>query len=179
MFHVFYIKILIFNVLCFFSINFLYSHDLKGASMSSGDTVIVDKPAKILLVEDNPDDVTLFRRAFDKVLFNYSFSHASDGEKALEIINNSFKDNPDIILLDLNMPVMDGFEFLKNLKGIDAAKHIPVVVMTTSHDDEVLRKAYEHGANTVIEKSNFYESLNDVIKLMIDYWYNLAHIPKT
>ncbi len=132
--------------------------------------------AHILLVEDDPDDVKFIKRAFAKVWVDYELHVASDGEQALAMLRRSdgYEDEPkpDLILLDLNMPKMNGFEVLDSLKSDSELCQIPVVVLTTSNDREAMAKAYQLHANSFISKPVTSEELNRMVEMVAQYWFN-------
>ena len=110
----------------------------------------------ILYVDDSEDDVIMARRAFKKSNLKTEIVTLTDGQECIDYIfsegdyqgqNNSF---PIVILLDLNMPRVDGFEVLKHLRSNDLTKQIPIVVLTTSDANNDIAKAYELGANSFI-----------------------------
>ena len=100
--------------------------------------MVVENKINILLVEDNQTDVKIIHKAFDKVKFVSNLYSVGDGQEALDFIQNKGKyDNkseylrPDILLLDVNMPVMDGYTFVRELKLLDEYRDIPIIVFTT------------------------------------------------
>ena len=114
----------------------------------------VSNPIEILLVEDNPGDVRLIKEVFKDAKIYNTMQVAYDGEAAMEILrrndgNTSF---PDLILLDLNLPKKDGREVLREIKGDDYLKCIPVVILTTSNAEEDLIETYKMNANCYITK---------------------------
>jgi CheY-like chemotaxis protein len=113
----------------------------------------------VLLVEDNPRDVRLIQRAFDKAKVTQDLHVVRDGEEALAYLsqkNARAEPNPalrpDLILLDLNLPRLNGHEVLRHCKQDDRFKQIPIVILTTSGHDEDIRRAYEAGANAYLLK---------------------------
>ena len=146
--------------------------------MSSIQMALVDDRANILLVEDDQDDILLIKKAFKSILDNFQITVAENGLEGLQMLNeNPDKLEFDLIILDINMPVMNGFEFLDKIRAEPKTAKIPVVVLTTTNNQKELDKAYALGANTVIQKDKFFELAPDVAQVLIDYWYRLAHIP--
>lgn len=141
---------------------------------------VLDDDAVILVVEDDMDDITLLKRAFSTCLQNFKLDVAHNGQDALEhLMKTSDRSNlPDLIILDLNMPVMNGFELLSAIRESDKLKHLPVIVLTTTNDDLLLERAYLAGANSVIQKGRLFEAAPDLVNTMMQYWFQLAHIPK-
>ncbi|MFB6356497.1 MAG: response regulator, partial [bacterium] len=107
----------------------------------------------ILLVEDSPADVELAEEVFHEIEnFSVTLHVVEDGEKALEYLRNPERDIPDLIILDLDLPRMDGFEVLRELDGDPDLGMVPVIVLTMSNADEDISRAYEFGANACITK---------------------------
>lgn len=128
-------------------------------------------PAKsILLVEDDRLDVMTIRRAFHELGINDPLTVVTDGEAAL----NYLKENPDslptLILLDLNMPRMSGLELLAILKADDCFKAIPVVMLTTSNQEDDIQGAYALSAAGYIVKPVDYQEFVQVMSLVHEYW---------
>jgi CheY-like chemotaxis protein len=136
---------------------------------------------EILLVEDNPGDVLLTKRAleFGKVLHNLHV--ATDGEAALAFLHDVEYGQalrPDLILLDLNLPKVDGREVLKKIKSNEALASIPVVVLTTSKADEDILKTYELHANSFITKPVDWPQFMKVIRQIEEYWFTVVKLPQ-
>src|SRR5581483_7251258 len=101
-------------------------------------------PTRLLLVEDNPGDVRLFREAVGRCSPNIQVSVAEDGESALKVLPRL---TPHLVVLDLNLPAMDGHGLLQILKSSDALKMIPVVVFSSSENPNDVKRSYGQGAN--------------------------------
>ena len=129
-----------------------------------------EKP--ILLVEDNPIDLDLTLRAFATKNISNPIQVARDGEEALEYFNRweNGEQTPIVILLDLNMPKINGLEVLKKLKSHPEFKAIPVVILTTSSESSDLKTAYELGVNSYIIKPVNFEKFIDVVGHIDLYW---------
>lgn len=146
--------------------------------MSSTQMALLDDRAHILLVEDDHDDILLIKKAFNSILDNFQITVAENGLEGLQLLSsNTDKLDFDLVILDINMPVMNGFEFLEKIRAEPVTTKIPVVVLTTTNNRAELDKAYALGANTVIQKDKFFELAPEVAQVLIDYWYRLAHIP--
>jgi CheY-like chemotaxis protein len=126
----------------------------------------------IFLIEDNPMDVDLTCRAFQRSQVQNPIQVARDGEEALEIIErwNHGAPQPVYILLDIKLPRVDGFGFLKTIKNHPAYKHIPVIVLTTSNEENDILRAYNLGANTYIVKPVVFEDFMEVAAQIDHYW---------
>lgn len=140
------------------------------------------RPIEILLVEDNPADVRLTIETLkqDKVFFNHYV--ASDGEEALDFLyrRGKFTDavRPDLILLDLNLPKMDGKEVLQRIKQDDSLQAIPVVVLTVSKSEEDVVKTYKLHANCYITKPVDLAQFTKVAKCVSDFWLTIVKLPQ-
>ena len=129
----------------------------------------------ILLVEDNPDDVILTKRVFARSRIANHIVVAEDGAIALDCLfgKGAFKGKrivPELILLDLNMPKVSGLEVLEKLQADKELSLIPVVVMTTSVEDEDVLKSYKFGANSFIRKPVDFEQFTTAVEQLGLYW---------
>jgi two-component system, response regulator len=131
----------------------------------------------ILIVEDSVDDFDAAKRAFAKANLRNPISHAASGEAALAFLRTSAR-RPGIILLDLNMPGLDGRKTLKVIKESPELRTIPVVILTTSNDERDVAACYEMGANTYIQKPVDFDGLIAAIKQLKEYWFEIAVLPK-
>ena len=104
----------------------------------------------ILLVEDNPDDVELTRRAFEKSKMLNEIVVAGDGQEALDFLFAGVA--PSVVLLDLNLPKIDGLEVLRRIRADERTKRLPVVILTTSTEEKDLISGYDLGANSYVRK---------------------------
>jgi len=137
---------------------------------------------RILLVEDNPDDVELTLKIFRKYTIINQIIVARDGEEALEILFNSRKGFPeeersDLILLDLKLPKIDGLEVLRQIKSHPRTQPIPVVILTTSKEERDLIKSYQLGVNSYIRKPVNFDNFIEVIRQLGLYWLLLNEPP--
>ena len=136
------------------------------------------KPQTILIVEDNEDDYEATKRAFKKTNVINPIERVSSGQGALDFLNDRTKPTPGIILLDLNMPGLDGLMTLKSIKQNQNLKTIPVVILTTSDDERDIQDCYRLGANTYIQKPVNFDGLIEAIKKLKEYWFEIALLPK-
>lgn len=132
----------------------------------------------ILIVEDSEDDFEATKRAFSKANLCNPIHRAASGEEALTYLQNAQKGKPGIILLDLNMPGMDGRMTLEIIKKHKVLKTIPVVILTTSDDERDVQSCYALGANTYIQKPVDFDGLIAAIKQLKEYWFEIALLPK-
>jgi len=121
----------------------------------------------ILLVEDDEIETLKFQRALKKLNYNHKILFAKNGEEALSI---SKEDIPDLIFLDINMPKMNGLEFLTLLKSNKDLKSIPAMILTTSNNHNDINNAYKIGIAGYIVKPLRYETYVTQIKKVVDYW---------
>jgi CheY-like chemotaxis protein len=135
------------------------------------------RTSTILLVEDNPDDEMLALRAFKKNNITNEVNVARDGVEALDFLfgrgtyqGRDLNQQPSLILLDLKLPKMDGLEVLKALRANEHTKLIPVVVMTTSKEEDDLVRSYSYGANSYIRKPVDFNQFIDAVRQVGLYW---------
>lgn len=129
------------------------------------------KKLNVLLIEDDEIERLKFKRVCDKNNFNLSITEANNGEKALEYLNNDTS-LPDFILLDLNMPKMNGIEFLKLLKSKEKIKYIPIIILSSSNNHNDVKECYDIGIAGYVIKPLHYEDYSDRISSLINYWKN-------
>ena len=141
------------------------------------------QPAEILLVEDSPVDVLLVHEAFAAADLRIRVNVVSDGVEALEYLHRrgGYSDvrRPSLILLDWNMPRMNGCEVLHSIKGNEEFKTIPIVVLTTSQDIDETNSAYDNGANCFITKPVDFDLFVNVVKSIQHYWFEVVKLPPT
>lgn len=137
----------------------------------------------ILMVDDDDDDYLLTQRALKESKILDNLVRVSDGEEMFDYLRHAgeFADTdaplPDVILLDLNMPRMDGREALRQLKLDDKLRHIPVVVFTTSKAEEDIVRSYQLGVSSFITKPVTFDGLKDVMQRLGMYWFDLVELP--
>ncbi len=127
------------------------------------------KKLKILLIEDDTIELMKLNRAMSSLNMNHEVREANNGEDGLELLlsKNYY---PDIILLDLNMPKINGIEFLSILKGNESLKFIPTIILTTSSNEKDLQACYNIGISGYILKPLKYEDYIAKINLLLSYW---------
>jgi len=136
---------------------------------------------EILLVEDNPADAFLTQEVLKEANISHNLQVAQDGEVALEYLqqegDHADAIRPDIIILDLNMPKMDGHELLARIKSDDALKSIPVIVLSSSTTADDISRAYALNANCFTRKPMNIDLFIDVIKGIQEFWFKTAVLP--
>lgn len=136
----------------------------------------------VLLVEDEPADAQLTRLAFEEGRLLVDMHHVLDGIEALEFLRRSTPayaeaPRPDIILLDLNMPRMNGREFLAEVKADEALRRIPVIVLTTSDVERDVVQSYEMGAAGYVIKPVDMDQFVNVVRGIEHYWVTIVDLP--
>lgn len=141
-----------------------------------------NRPAHILLVEDNEVDIELTKVALHTSKLLNELTIVEDGEQAVHYLKKEgeFADAviPDLILLDLNLPRLDGKEVLHFIKTSDELKHIPVVVMTVSQDEQDVLESYKSFANCYITKPVDFEKFKDIVSNIEHFWFSIVTLPQ-
>lgn len=139
------------------------------------------EPVEILLAEDNPNDVEMTERAFDKGKFINNLHVVNDGIEAMQFLRNEdeYADapRPDIILLDLEMPRMDGKEVLAELEDDSDLSQIPVIVLTTSEAEQDVVESYQHNANAYMTKPVGYKEFQGIVREIESFWFEVVKLP--
>lgn len=152
--------------------------------MSSSTVSSNRSPITILMADDDAEDCMLARDALDECRLANDFRTVRDGEELLDYLHHrgKFSDaetapRPGLILLDLNMPRMNGFEALTAIKSDARLRQIPVVVLTTSRAEEDIYRSYDLGVNSFISKPVTFEGLVDAMKALGRYWFEIVERP--
>lgn len=132
------------------------------------------KPA--LLVEDDSVDAKIVERAFNELGVTNKLIRVSNGEEALQYLRDESNEKPSVILLDLNMPRMNGLEFLRIIKEDSALKDLPVIILTTSREDRDVAESFSHSVAGYVVKPVDFNSFLETIKTIDDYW-TLSKLP--
>jgi CheY-like chemotaxis protein len=139
------------------------------------------KPITILMAEDDPDDRVLTREAMESAHVANELRFVNDGQYLMEYLRKEgeYADapTPGIILLDLNMPRMDGREALAEIKADPEFRKIPVVVLTTSKAEEDIVRTYDLGVNSFITKPVTFTALVEVMQTWSRYWFEIVDLP--
>jgi CheY-like chemotaxis protein len=141
-----------------------------------------DMPIQVLLVEDSPGDVRLTREAFRDANMSLCLHVASDGVEAMAFLGKkgayAESPRPDLILLDLNLPRMDGREVLAQIKVDESLKTIPTVILTTSESETDIVKSYELQANSYLSKPAQFDAFEALVKSINEFWLVRAKLPQ-
>ena len=140
------------------------------------------RPIEILLVEDNPGDVDLTREGLADGKLRNHLHVVGDGEEAMAFLRRGEEEHadtpmPDLILLDLNLPGKDGREVLTEIKADERLGHIPVVVLTSSQDEEDILRSYRLHANCYISKPIRFGEFVKVVKTIEEFWFTIVTLP--
>ena len=142
------------------------------------------KPITILLAEDDPDDALMAREALEESRVANALHIVGDGEELMDYLyaRNKYRDRdpndlPGLVLLDLNMPKMDGREALRDIKADASLKRMPIVVLTTSKAEEDIFRTYDLGVNSFISKPVSFASLVEIMKTLSRYWFEIVELP--
>jgi CheY-like chemotaxis protein len=138
------------------------------------------KPAthRLLVIEDSNEDFEALCRIIDQVShFSLDIHRCVDGDEALDWLNQAHS-NPDLIILDLNLPGTDGREILVMIKQINSLKAIPIVVLSTSSNPKDIEACYQSGVNSYMLKPMNINDLKDSLRVMFDYWFKAMVLPE-
>lgn len=139
----------------------------------------------IMLVEDNPDDITLAKRVFGKCNLTDNVVVTRDGVEALNYLLEKSEETDDrepsnipaVIFMDLKMPRMDGIETLKVLRSNRKTAFIPIVMLTSSDEEQDIQQCYQYGANSYIRKPIDFNRFSEVMQLLSTYWLTINELP--
>ena len=140
------------------------------------------RPIEILLVEDNPGDVRLTQEALAEANLTNTVTVAGDGVEAMAILRREGEHadatRPDLILLDVNLPKMDGRQVLAEIRGDADLKSIPVVILTSSQAEEDILRAYELNANCYVRKPAGLDEFLKVVRSIKEFWLSVVTLPE-
>jgi CheY-like chemotaxis protein len=139
------------------------------------------KQIHILLIEDNEGDILLTTEALNEGKVLNTITVMKDGWEAIQFLEKKGKyadaDSPDLILLDVNLPKMNGHEVLKSIKTNDKIKHIPVIMLTTSSSERDILLSYQHYVNCYITKPVGVNDFLDVVSSIENFWITVVQLP--
>ncbi len=143
--------------------------------------MIATRPIRILLVEDSPGDVRLTREAMREVEVANELHVVGDGEAALRFLRREHEHaaapRPDLVLLDLNLPLLGGHEVLRRVKADEELRRIPVVVLSTSGSEDDVLAAYDRGVNSYVRKPVELDGFLRVLRSVEEWWLRSVTLP--
>ncbi|MBI0398819.1 response regulator [Cyclobacterium marinum] len=135
----------------------------------------------ILLVEDNEGDIFLISEALEELDLPIQISLAKDGKEAVEFLDSchgmGYKQTPDLVLLDINLPFKNGQEVLKFIKNSDDLKRLPVIMLTTSSNQRDINESYSNHANSYIVKPFGSGGYQEILNRIRIFWFSLVELP--
>ena len=138
-------------------------------------------PIHVLMVEDSPTDVELTLLALEDAKVRVDLAVVGDGKEALEYLRREGRHEgaprPDVVLLDLNLPKLDGHQVLEAIRADESLTLIPVVVLTTSDADQDIEEAYRNRANAYVQKPVDFEQLVKVVQMIDGFWFTVVKYP--
>lgn len=143
-----------------------------------------ERPLEILLVEDSQQDVVITCQALSRSQLKHRLWVARDGQEALDFLfrrepydEPARAPRPELVLLDLNLPKVNGFDVLRSVKTDPLLRRIPVVILSTSEREEDITSCYLLGANTFIPKPLEFDKFQNIIRVVYEYWGQVARLP--
>jgi two-component system response regulator len=140
------------------------------------------RPVHVLIVEDNPDDIEIAQRAFARSGMSCELSVVRDGREVLDTLGRAAENPgqglPDFILLDINLPLLNGFGVLEGIRGNPAWAIIPVVMLTASGREEDVTRSYQLGANSYMQKPIAFDQFQTNLATLGEYWFSVATLPQ-
>lgn len=137
----------------------------------------------ILMVEDNPGDVRLTREAFDQATIDFAIHVVTDGDAALDFLfqrgAHTDAPRPELVLLDLNLPRLNGQEVLKSIRDDPELTRIPVIVLTSSDDEDDVVRSYQLQANAYLKKPVDPAKFDELVRFLEEFWFGIAQLPST
>jgi CheY-like chemotaxis protein len=134
----------------------------------------------IVIIEDNQDHAKILKWAFEQNGRSDHLTFFPDPKVALDFVEGAVREAafcPDLIILDLNLPKIDGRTVLQKLKSSDSTRTIPIIVLSSSEREDDVRKAYQLGANTYISKALLLDQISSRLKMILEYWAHIAQLP--
>jgi CheY-like chemotaxis protein len=142
-----------------------------------------EEPVEILLAEDNPNDVRLTERAFDKGKLLNNIHVVNDGVETMKFLRQqgeyADKPRPDVVLLDIEMPRKDGLEVLADVEQDPELSTIPIIILTSSEAEQDIVESYEHSANAYLTKPVGHAEFKETVRQIEQFWFQLVKLPET
>ena len=136
-----------------------------------------EKKPFLLIAEDDPDDRLIIQDAVDENEIDYNIHFVNDGQELIDYLSKFTGHLPKLIILDLNMPKIDGREALKYVKTQPRFKMIPTIILTTSSAIEDIKKSYDLGVNSFIIKPSNFSDMVKITNSLSKYWFNTVQLP--
>jgi CheY-like chemotaxis protein len=147
----------------------------------SDNVLVRGRPAEILLVEDNDNDVELTKLGFQRARLSINLHHVPNGEECMRFLRkegpHAGAPTPDLILLDLNMPRMDGLEVMEEIGKDESLKHLLVVILTSSKAEEDVIRSYKLRCSSYLVKPINFDGFAKMVQSLSDYWFTLVVLP--
>ena len=131
----------------------------------------------VLIVEDSLDDLFLLRRIFNKLKLEHQIQSVQDGDAAIRYLEDPTKPRPKLILLDLHLPKVSGFEVIAWVRGHSELRNLPIVILTSSSEPQDLKRAYDLGANGYLVKPGVLDQLQTMMQASSDFWLESNQVP--
>ena len=139
------------------------------------------QPVDVLLVEDNPGDARLVQEAFKSAAVTVTVQVVADGDVAIGHLTDALEDEstpyPDLVLLDLNLPRVDGFDVLDEIRTHADLAGLPIIVLTSSQAQEDVTKSYELAANAYLTKPTGPDAFDELVEALEEFWFESAQLP--
>lgn len=140
---------------------------------------VIENPVEIVIAEDEEADFKLMERSFKKMQISNPIKHVSDGRELIDYLKSKdMRSSKCLVLLDLNMPGMDGREALRTIREDDSICHVPIVILTTSNDGEDILSSYRDGGNSFVRKPISQEEFLRVVTMLEKYWLQIVELPQ-
>lgn len=141
----------------------------------------MEQAIEIFMLEDSPADIEMAKELFEQAKIINNFSYTEDGESALDYLNKRGKyenaKTPDIIILDINVPRVNGIKVLEEIKNNSQLKRIPVIMLTTSDDSDDIEKSYAKYANAYIQKPLQIKDFYNIVNTFEEFWFKIVKLP--
>ena len=139
----------------------------------------VGAPLSLLLVEDNPIEARAAVKGLQHLSVPYDVTVVDDGDAAIAHLTTGEKRRPDLVLLDLNLPGLDGLDVLERVKTDPELRRIPIIVLTTSSDNADVARAYDRGANAYLNKPADLSGWKGLVERIEGFWFQAAKLPQS
>lgn len=136
------------------------------------------KSNQILIIENSIAEIELFKKIISEVRSNLTVDSATDGEEAIQVLNGYTElSKPEIILLNIEIPLKDGLEVLQYIKQTELLCTIPVIVLSSTQSEDIIARAYELKASCVIHKPDNLDEYYEILKTIEEFWFEIVQLP--